>query len=120
MGVPHVYSKIYDYPVICNDVKTEFKVITSVRYLDFTVIYNLSRMEKEMQNEGIVIRRNIGNGKKQFSVSLLKVMDVKEFLIDKLSDDPYYLLHHPPLFESGQIPFDGVAGPENTSLSRKT
>src|SRR4029079_11576687 len=43
VGVPHVYSKIYDVPIYEFDRLLPFKVITSVRYLEFNVKYNMQR-----------------------------------------------------------------------------
>lgn len=113
VGVPHVYSKIYDTPVYLEGQLIPYPVITSVRYLDFGIRYNMSRLEAEAKRDAQVVTvvRN------HLVLDAVECVSFAEYLTRKLILDPYYLLDEPPKFVKGQIPFDGNAGPENASYS---
>lgn len=113
VGVPHVYSKIYDSPIYLNGVLIPFPVITSVRYLDFSIRYNMSKLEAEAKSQGLVKSKSINN----FTIDLIECNPFAEFLTNKLIEDPYYLLDSEPSFVAGRIPFDGFVGPEDVSIS---
>jgi aminoglycoside 3-N-acetyltransferase len=113
VGVPHVYSKIYDTPIFEAGARIPFDVITSVRYLDFDVKYNMQRMETELKQAGLArtYTRNT------LTVDVVECPDLAVFLTQKLAVSPYYLLDAPPKFRKGVVPFDGNAGPENLRLA---
>ena len=113
VGVPYVYSKLYDTPIYLNGVLVPFPTITSVRYLDYGVRYNMSTLEVDAKKNGLV-QSVIENG---LSVDLIQCNSFSEFLADKLIKNPYYMLDEPPSFVRGRVPFDGNPGPENIELS---
>lgn len=113
VGVPYVYSKLYDTPVYLNSVLVPFPVITSVRYLDYGVRYNMQMLEIDAKKNGVV-ESIVENG---LSVDLIQCNSFSEFLTDKLIKNPYYMLDQPPSFVRGKIPFDGNPGPENILIS---
>jgi aminoglycoside 3-N-acetyltransferase len=113
VGVPHVYSKIYDTPVYFENKLVPHPVITSVRYLDFGIRYNMSRLETEAKRDGLVVTVQRNN----LALDAMKCVSLAEYLTGKLMVDPYYLLDEPPKFKKGQLPFDGNAGPENKTYS---
>ena len=113
IGVPHVYSKLYDVPIYNEGQELPFKVITSVRYLNFDVQYNMQRLETELKEAGLVQTW----AKNTLTVDVVKCVELAEFLTEKLAVDPYYLLGCPPKFVKGVVPFDGNAGPEDTRIS---
>jgi aminoglycoside 3-N-acetyltransferase len=113
VGVPHVYSKIYDAPIYDGGRLLPFKAITSVRYLNFNVKYNMQRMETELKEAGLVTTF----ARSKLAVDVVRCVSLAEFLTDKLASDPYYLLDSPPEFVKGVVPCDGNAGPENPQIA---
>lgn len=113
VGVPHVYSKIYDVPIYEAGQALPHSAITSVRYLNFDIRYNMKKMETELKDAGLVksFTRNT------LTVDVVECVALAEFLTEKLASNPYYLLDSPPKFVRGVVPFDGNAGPENIRLS---
>jgi aminoglycoside 3-N-acetyltransferase len=113
VGVPHVYSKLYDTPIYDRGHQLPFKVITSVRYLTFNVKYNMQRLDAEAKAAGLVktFTRNT------IEVDVVECAPLASFLTDKLAVEPYYLLDGPPDFVPGVVPFDGNAGPENAKIA---
>ena len=89
------------------------QAITSVRYLNFNVKYNMQRMETELKEAGLVSDFRT----QQLAVDVVRCVPLAEFLTDKLASDPYYLLDSPPEFVKGIVPFDGNAGPENPQIA---
>jgi aminoglycoside 3-N-acetyltransferase len=113
VGVPHVYSKIFDVPIYEAGQPIPYHAITSVRYLDFDIRYNMQRLEADLKRETLVktFARNT------LIVDIVECAALAEFLTEKLSSNPYYLLDSPPNFRKGVVPFDGNAGAENVRLS---
>lgn len=106
-GVPHLYFKIYPHPVIKDGKQLPGHVISAVRYLDFSVQYDLNAFEKKLQEHGALASGKIN------AASLLMVDAETAFQIGIacLNQNPYFFLKHPPAFVSGKIPFDGITGP---------
>lgn len=102
IGVPHLYVKRYPYPVIKNGERVHGHPSSSVRYLDFEIQYLLNRFEKELFDEGKLIRS--GN------FSMVRAHDAYETGIQNLEKDPFYFLKEPPKFIEGKIPLDGLKG----------
>jgi len=113
VGVPHVYSKLYDTPIYDGDRELPFKVITSVRYLTFNVKYNMERLDAEAKAAGLVTMFS----RNTLEVDLVECAPLARFLTEKLAVEPYYLLDGPPEFVPGVVPFDGNAGPEDQKIA---
>ena len=107
LGVPHVYNKIHRTPVYYQGKEITFPVITQVRYLKYGIEYLPTQTQADLTAMGILQTRNV-NGVNAQMAGFRKVQD---FLVDKLIDDPYYLLERPPEFINGEPPDDGPAGP---------
>jgi aminoglycoside 3-N-acetyltransferase len=107
IGVPHLYHKVYDAPVIVDGKPIELPVVTSVRYLDFNIVYNFKRLSDDLAASGALqsLRQS------PFQAHLVSCRAVMEHLIRVLAKDPYYLLAAPPQFVSGRVPTDGATGP---------
>lgn len=105
-GVPHLYCKIYPYPVIKDGVKLDRHPISAVRYLDYSIEYDLGAYQRKLEALGVLK-----------SVMLhdvpLYAIDVEEAYlagIAELRKNPYFFLKHPPSFIPGKIPTDGITG----------
>ena len=107
VGVPHLYHKIYSTPVIADGRPVELPVVTSVRYLDFNIVYNFKRLSDDLAAAGLL--QSVREG--PFQAHAVGCRAVLAHLVAALSHDPYYLLAAPPQFVPGRVPIDGPTGP---------
>jgi aminoglycoside 3-N-acetyltransferase len=107
VGVPHLYHKLYAAPVLVDGRPIELPVITSVRYLDFNVVYNFRRL-----SEDLAAARHLQSFRQPpFQAHAVGCRAVLTHLQQVLAKDPFYLLAAPPQFVPGRIPVDGPTGP---------
>lgn len=104
-GVPHLYCKIYPYPVSCNKQPIAGNPISAVRYLHFGVEYELSRFQSDLKTFGALNEAKL-NGASLLSVNAEDAFRIGIQMLDK---DPYYFLKKPPSFIRGKIPLDGIS-----------
>ncbi len=107
VGVPHLYHKLYNAPVLVDHKPIGLPVITSVRYLDFNVVYNFRRLSEDLAAAGVLnsLRES------PFQAHVVGCRAVLSHLTSKLAADPYYLLAQAPAFVPGRVPTDGPTGP---------
>lgn len=103
-GVPHLYFKIYPYPVIKSGKPMTGHPISAVRYLDYSVQYELARFQKRLEKAGALRSYEI-NGS---NLLVVNAEDAFQIGISCLDKDPNYFLKHPPKFVEGKIPIDGI------------
>lgn len=110
-GVPHLYQKIYEMPVIREGKRVSGFAISSVRYLDYGIHYELLPFQEELQRRGELRQAAAGQGQ------LLSVSFEESFQtgIELLSQNPYCFLKRPPAFIPGKIPTDGATGKEKNA-----
>lgn len=105
-GVPHLYFKIYPYPVTRNGQPIQGRPISAVRFLDYGIEYDLKAFQAELEKKGVLRTAALGR-------SRLLVVDAEAaFLtgIEMLDKNPYAFLKKAPEFVPGKIPTDGVTG----------
>ena len=102
--VPYLYHKILRGEVFAQGKRVTQDFFMPVRYLNFDIGYDLSRLEMDLMSMGAVKTVPLGGDHVQ-SVSMA---DVIEVLMKRLRHDPYYLLRDVPTFVDGQIPLDGT------------
>ena len=114
-GVPHIYNKVYDAPVTGLNEAFEGPVISAVRYLDeeYKILYELADFTEAANEAGIIRTTQMG----ALTANVLRFRDCEKLMLEKLRNDPYYLLVEPPKFTPGKIPFDGSAGTLNPELA---
>jgi aminoglycoside 3-N-acetyltransferase len=107
VGVPHLYHKIYETPVLVDGQPIDSPVVTSVRYLDFNIGYNFKRLSDDLTAAGAL------NSFREapFQARAVGCRAVLSHLEQALAKNPYYLLSAPPQFVPGRIPVDGPTGP---------
>jgi aminoglycoside 3-N-acetyltransferase len=107
VGVPHLYHKIYETPVLVDGQPIDSPVVTSVRYLDFNIAYNFKRLSDDLIDAGAL------NSFREapFQAHAVACRAVLSHLEQALAKNPYYLLAAPPQFVPGRIPVDGPTGP---------
>lgn len=105
-GVPHLYTKIYPYPILRKGVPVSGQAITSVRYLEYGIEYDLLPLQREMDRRGLLKSAQLGKGT-LFAVDAESIFQVG---IELLQHNPYCFLKRPPGFVPGKIPTDGITG----------
>jgi len=85
----------------------DLPVVTSVRYLDFNIVYSFRRLSEDLAAAGVLKSFR----QPPFQAYAVKCRAVQSHLERVLVKDPYYLLAARPQFVPGQIPTDGPTGP---------
>lgn len=101
-GVPHLYTKIYPYPVFKEGKALEGHPVSAVRYLEYGILYDLLPFQKILEENGVLNRSSLGQGE----ILSVAAKDVVEFGISCLNKNPYFFLKNPPHFINGKIPCD--------------
>ena len=105
-GVPHLYTKIYPYPVISNGVPIQGTVTSSVRYLEYGIEYQLEYFQKVLTDQGLLNTYSLHGA----PLYLIGAEDAFQAGIAQLLQNPYCFLKTPPSFIEGKIPTDGITG----------
>lgn len=109
VGVPHMYNKIYNIPILNNGNVIFDWSISSVRYLNADVSYNTLN-EQEIQSTSQVFAENNIMKYQQYLQNKVYVTNTNSLynaLANELMINPYNNLAHAPNFPAGQIPNDG-------------
>lgn len=105
-GVPHLYFKVYPYPIIKNGKPLPGYPISAVRFLEFGIEYDLMPFENELNKRGVLKSEYLGLGK----IMVVDAEDAYQIGIELLDKNPYFFLKKPPAFVPGKIPTDGTTG----------
>lgn len=99
-GVPHLYFKLYPYPVIKNGQRVPGNPISAVRYLEYNVEYDLSLFESRLMKKNLLHQDPTG------LVKIVTAEDAYKIGLEGLNETPYFFLKQPPKFILGKIPTD--------------
>lgn len=105
-AVPHLYTKIYPYPVLRRGIPIPGQVTSCVRYLEYKIEYDLLRFQNELDRLGFLRSSRV----KQAPLYCVNADDAFQTGIFLLQHDPYVFLKQPPSFIPGKIPTDGTTG----------
>lgn len=103
-GVPHLYTKIYPFPIIYQGVQLTGGAISTVRYLEFDIEYDLEPFHKELVAQNF-LHTYLLNGS---AVLCIEAEAAFKCGIACLSKNPYFFLKAAPKFVVGKIPTDGI------------
>jgi aminoglycoside 3-N-acetyltransferase len=106
-GVPHIYFKIYPYPVTKGGKVLQGNVTSAVRYLEFGITYHLKAFHQQLLQQGALRSADL-NG---VPILAVNAEDAYQIGIHCLDTNPYFFLNQPPQFIAGKIPTDGITGP---------
>lgn len=102
--LPYLYNKVLDVEVYQAGKKVTRPFFAGIRYLDFDIIYDLTKFDEVLKRDGIIQIEPIGKG-------LIAAVLAKTYCqvgMELLKKDPYFFLKSPPAFRSGEIPYDGI------------
>ena len=82
------YDKFFHIDIVSNDITNKIILKYHVRPVGFNLEYDWLKLEKELTDSGILFKYNSGRTK----LLGIKISDLVDFWIEKLNDDPLYLL----------------------------
>ena len=106
VGVPHIYNKIFNTPVLVGGKPTDLPVTAAVRYLKYDIGYKDDRIVALLRREGAMAE--ITDGK--LTASLTGFRDLLRLVSAELAKNTSYTLKNPPKFIPGEVPDDGPRG----------
>lgn len=113
-GVPYQYNKVFTAPVFENGRQIEGVFTMNVRYLDYGVEYDTSKVKREVLSRGKGQERAYGRD----TVFMATCDDLVDVMMASFRRDRYFMLAHPPRFRSGEMPMDGPTGEMQRSVDR--
>lgn len=114
-GVPHLYFKVYNTPIYQNGEQVKGTPVSAVRYLDYSIEYDLASFEKELSDRKLLKKIALGRGE----VRAVAAQDAFRIGIACLDQNPYFFLKRKPNFIPGKIPMDGPTGELVNELGKK-
>jgi len=106
-GIPYQYNKIFSTPVYSGGTEVKGPFFMSVRYLDYNILYDSTKLRLHLLDKGILRLEKIGHGMMTCGTS----QQIFDETIKCFRDNPYIMLKSPPAFRQGEIPMDGNTGP---------
>lgn len=106
-GVPYLYNKIYNIPVLNNGKLLFENSIGFVRYLDYDIEYG-GQVDENFSKQ-TWIKEPFTKKTKYLSSEIYSVcaQDSINYIKNNLYKNPYFLLTHTPNFPEGKVPNDG-------------
>jgi aminoglycoside 3-N-acetyltransferase len=105
-GVPYQYCKVYSTPVLSAGKNIEGTFTLRVRYLDFSIAYDLNRFQQRLIEGGAARSEACGRS----VIQSVRASSAFEVGIGLLESDVYGFLASKPQFREGVIPSDGPTG----------
>jgi aminoglycoside 3-N-acetyltransferase len=105
-GVPYQYTKIYRTPVHAGGREVPGPFTMSVRYLDFSIEYDVSRFELELLRRRAAVEAPVG----RYVVQVAAAPDIVRVGVEALRAERWFFLARPPAFRRGEYPADGPTG----------
>lgn len=102
--VPYMYNKVLRGEVYAHGVRIPHDFFMAVRYLDYGIAVDLSRLEADLTAKSAITQTPLGRDQ----VWLTPMEAVFETVLEGLLKDPYFLLRDVPSFVEGEIPCDGT------------
>ena len=109
--VPYVYHKILRGEVVAGGRRIEQDFFMSVRYLEYAIAWDLTRLEKSLEEQGHLNKVPLGES----AVWSVPMQAVFQTCLEGLRQDTYYMLEKPPAFVPGQIPLEGASAQRETA-----
>ena len=99
-GVPYLYNKYFDVPVIKDGVELDTPVIAPLRFADLPIRYAPARFTERCREAGILREVEIGDGK----AIAVRMQPCFEVGMAALREDVHFFLDSPPPYRADQVP----------------
>ncbi len=100
VGITYRYNKLFNIHVYNGGKKVFDSTICFVRYLDKNITAARGTRNAELDNAGLLKQQKFGKG----TIYLCQMQPVFDYYKDRLSENPYFNLEHPPSFSEGDYP----------------
>ena len=105
-GVPYQYCKVYSTPVLSGGERIDGTFTMRVRFLDYSIAYDLSQFQQILLDGGDAHSSICGRS----VIQSVRASIAFEKGLALLESDIYGFLMSKPQFREGEIPFDGATG----------
>ncbi len=99
-GVPYIYNKLFDVPVLDDGKALDLTIVTPLRYAHCTGEHDISRFERRLRAQGVLREARLGGG----PVMAVSMADCLQEGIAALKEDIHYFLSGPPAYLADQVP----------------
>jgi aminoglycoside 3-N-acetyltransferase len=99
-GVPYLYNKYFDVPVLDNGKPINTPVIAPLRYADLPIRYAPQRFTERCRAAGVLREVRIGDG----TARALRMRLCFEVGMAALREDLHFFLDRPPAYASDRVP----------------
>lgn len=99
-GVPYLYNKLFDVPVLDNGKPLGLEVTAPLRFMSCPAEYDLSRFEERLRDSGCLRETRLGAG----AVKAVKMLPCFEMGVAALKSDIHYFLKETPAYQPGEVP----------------
>lgn len=99
-GVPYLYNKLFDVPILDNGKPLDMAVVALLRYAHCPVQYDLSGLERLLREAGALREASLG-GAKVHAVRMDKCFAIA---VEALKKDIHFFLGGRPNYVAGQVP----------------
>ena len=108
---PYVYHKVLRGEVTAGGKRVPHDFLMSVRYLQFGIAWDLTRLENSLLQEGHLKKAPLGED----AVWAVPFQPVFDACLAGIRKDPYYILEKSPAFVEGEIPLDGLSSKQEAA-----
>lgn len=99
-GVPYLYNKYFDIPVLDDGVAIDTPVIAPLRYAHLPIRYNPARFTQRCRDAGILREVPLGDG----HVMAVRMRPCFEAGMAALREDMHIFLDAPPDYDNARVP----------------
>ncbi len=109
LGLPYIYNKIYNIPILFNNKVIFDCSYAAVRYLDYNIEYNYSsniqwqKLFAQLYKDKKLLKTECLNS----SIQVITTHDFFEYTKKEWYKNPYFMLKQKPSFIDGCVPNDG-------------
>lgn len=99
-GVPYLYNKLFDVPILDDGQPIDMSVVALLRYAHCPVEYDLSPLADRLRGAGALRKTSLGGGE-VYAVRMDKCFPIA---IEALKKDIHFFLAKRPPYVTGQVP----------------
>ena len=99
-GVPYLYNKLFDVPVLDDGRDLGLTVVTPLRYAHCPAEHDISRFERLLRERGALRETDLGGG----PVKAVAMRDCWRHGVEALKEDIHFFLSGPPAYAADQVP----------------
>lgn len=99
-GVPYLYDKYFDVPLLDNGAPLDWPVVAPLRFAHLPIRYDPRKPEELCRKHGILRETRLGGG----PVMAVRMQDFLPLAMDALAEDIHFFLAEIPAYDSTTLP----------------